>query len=391
LSTKQGQQYVEKIKEHAHSLGFSLCGVTTPESPMHLEEYHKWLSDGLHADMKYMSNERARHMRANPKDIFPDCKSILVVATNYYQGELSGTSADVIPGKVARYAWGKDYHTVMKHRLQELMGFVESVVGKPVKYRLYVDTGPLLERELAQRAGLGWIGKNTMLINHNVGSWTLLAEAMLDLWLPPDEPYVVDRCGSCTFCIDACPTDAIMSEPRRIDSNKCISYLTIEHRGTISSDKRADLHDWVFGCDICQDVCPWNNRFATDEHDVDFAPVYPLPHLSPHKLLQMDQAEFSGTFSGSPVKRTKRSGLLRNASVVLGNNRDNKSIHVLADSLVEDPDPIIRAHSAWALGQIGDTRAVNLLNYAFDNEADTDVLVEIKSALEELSNQKKWQ
>tara|TARA_Y100000590_G_C15743037_1_gene1020968 strand:+ start:5244 stop:6419 length:1176 start_codon:yes stop_codon:yes gene_type:complete len=391
LSTKEEHQYAKKIKEQAYNLGFSLCGITTPESPLHLEEYHKWLSDGLHADMEYMGNDRARHMRANPKDIFPECKSILVVASNYYQGEFLHPSSDAISGKVARYAWGKDYHTVMKHRLQELMGFVESVSGKPVRYRLYVDTGPLLERELAQRAGLGWIGKNTMLINHNIGSWTLLAEAMLDIWLPPDEPYIVDRCGSCTFCIDACPTDAIMSDPRRIDSNKCISYLTIEHRGAINSDRRSDLDDWVFGCDICQDVCPWNNRFAMVEHDVDFAPVYPLPHLDLHNLLQMDQSEFSRTFSGSPVKRTKRSGLIRNASVALGNHGDDKSIHALANSLSEDPDPIIRAHSAWALGKIGDIKAVNLLNCACDNEDDVDVLVEIKAALEELSNQKKKQ
>ena len=289
---------------------------------------------------------------------------------------------------MARYAWGKDYHIVVKQRLQQLMGFVESVVGKPVRHRLYVDTGPLLERELAQRAGLGWIGKNTMLINHNVGSWTLLAEAMLDIWLPPDEPYVDDRCGSCTFCIDACPTDAIMSEPRRIDSNRCISYLTIEHRGAIPTHKRVDLDDWVFGCDICQDVCPWNNRFAKVEHDVDFAPNSPLPHLSPHNLLNMNQAEFSKQFSGSPVKRTKRSGLLRNASVVLGNRVDNKSIRTLANSLTEDPDPIVRAHSAWALGQIGGANVVGLLSGAQDNEIDADVLIEIQSALCELSNQK---
>ena len=227
-----------------------------------------------------------------------------------------------------------------------------------------------------------------MLINHDVGSWTLLAEAMLDIWLPPDDPYVDDRCGSCTFCIDACPTDAIMSEPRRIDSNRCISYLTIEHRGAIPGNKRVDLDDWVFGCDICQDVCPWNNRFAKVEHDVDFAPRDPLPHLSPHNLLDMDQVEFSKKFSGSPVKRTKRSGLLRNASVVLGNCVDNKAIHTLTTSLTGDSDPIIRAHSAWALGQIDDGRIVKLLSDAQDNETDADVLIEIQSALDEFPSRK---
>ena len=382
------RQYADKIKEYAHSLGFDLCGITTPEPPAHLKEYRKWLSDGLHADMEYMSNDRARRSRANPKRIFPECKSILVVAANYYQGEFSGPGSDTTSGKVARYAWGRDYHTVLLQRLQELMSFVESVAGRPVRYRLYVDTGPLLERELAQRAGLGWIGKNTMLINHEIGSWTLLAEAMLDLWLPPDEPYVADRCGSCTLCIDACPTDAIMSEPRRIDSNRCISYLTIEHRGAIASDKRASLEDWVFGCDICQDVCPWNNRFSTPKHDRDFAPFSPLPHLNPHSLLSMNQLEFSNVFSGSPVKRSKRSGLLRNASVILGNCGDRNSIHVLATSITEDPDPIVRAHSAWALGQIGHEEAVSLLRYAQENESDAAVRIEIKDALDELANQK---
>ena len=388
MNKKQAHQYADRIKEYAHKLGFDLCGITTPEPPAHLNEYHKWLGDGLHAGMEYMSNDRARLGRANPKYIFPECKSILVLAVNYYQGEFLGPGTDGTSGKVARYAWGKDYHTVLLKRLQELMSFLESVAGRSVNYRLYVDTGPLLERELAQRAGLGWIGKNTMLINHEIGSWTLLAEAMLDLWLPPDEPYVDDRCGSCTLCIDACPTDAIMSEPRRIDSNRCISYLTIEHKGAIPADKRAGLEDWVFGCDICQDVCPWNNRFATPEYDVDFAPFSPMPHLNPHSLLSMDQLEFSNVFSGSPVKRTKRSGLLRNASVILGNLGDSNSTHVLASSLTEDSDPIVRAHSAWALGQIGHAEVVNLLRYAHENESDADVLVEIKAALDKLSNQK---
>jgi len=380
-------QYADRIKEHAYELGFNLCGITTPEPPEHLKEYSKWLRDGLHAGMEYMGNDRARRSRANPKHIFPECKSILVVAANYYQGSFPGPDVDTISGKVARYAWGKDYHTVLLKRLQKLMIFVESMVGRPVNHRLYVDTGPLLEKELAQRAGLGWIGKNTMLINHEIGSWTLLAEAMLDLRLPPDEPYIDDRCGSCTLCIDACPTNAIMSEPRRIDSNKCISYLTIEHKGAIPADKRDGLQDWVFGCDICQDVCPWNNRFETPENDLDFTPSYPLPHLDLHSLLNMDQSEFSNVFSGSPIKRTKRGGLLRNTSVVLGNHGNIKSTHTLTTSLIKDPDPTVRAHCAWALGQIGHTEVVSWLKYAQENESDSDVLVEIKYALDVLSNQ----
>ncbi len=373
----------QQIKQRASELGFALCGVTTPDAPPHQEEYAQWLADDMHGEMGYLATERARERRADPRMILPECESILTLAMNYFQGEWPHT-AEEHTGRVARYAWNDDYHDVMLERLQELVEFITTEADRPIAHKIYTDTGPLLERELAQRAGLGWIGKNTNLINPRIGSWLLLAEVLLDVSLPPDEPLTTDHCGTCTACITACPTDAILTDPRRVDSRRCISYLTIETKGEIEEDMRAGIGDWVFGCDICQDVCPWNVRFAEANLDPAFAPRTTIPNPELTALLAMSQEEFSRTFRGSPIKRTKRRGLLRNACVVLSNSGNATAVPALAEALSNSEEPVIRAHAAWALGEIASLKAHEVLSRADAKENDLSVMSEIEAALERI-------
>ena len=370
------------IKAHARALGFSACGITTPEPPPHLTQFERWLRDGMHAGMHYLASEHARTRRADPLRILPGCQSIIMLATNYYQGEPAAAEPGPPRAKVARYAWNDDYHHTLLERMRALHAYIEASCGEPVAQRMYADTGPLLERELAQRAGIGWIGKNTMLINPRVGSWTLLSEILLAWPLPADPPFMADRCGSCTRCIDACPTQAILPDERRVDSRRCISYLTIEERGAIAATLRPSLQDWVFGCDICQDVCPWNVRFAQPTDDEAFLARSPLPEPRLQDLLLSTAAQFSETYKGSPLKRAKRSGMARNAAVALGAQRAQTAQPALAAALQHDAAAGVRAHAAWALGQLADAPSRAALQAALLTEHDAAVRNEITAALD---------
>ena len=346
----------QAIKDKARQLGFILAGVTTPEPPPHYSTFENWLAQGHHGTMDYLANERSRTRRADPRQILPECKSILVLATPYNppnsRQSSSGTASTTyrdpgeITGKIASYAWGDDYHDVLPARMKELIQFIEEQVGGPVKNRWYTDTGPILERDLAQRAGIGWIGKNTCLINPKQGSYFLLSEILLDLALEPDLPMLTDHCGTCTLCIEACPTDCILPD-RTIDARRCISYLTIELKDGIPTELREKIGDWVFGCDICQMVCPWN-RFAT-EGDPAFGDENPLQSLTDE--LPITAQEFNQRFKQSPVKRPKRRGYLRNVAVALGNTGDRFALPVLNRAL-EDPEPLVREHAKWAIEKI---------------------------------------
>ena len=255
----------QEIKEEARRLGFVLAGVTTPEPPPHAAFFENWLSLDRHGRMGYLATERSRLCRGDPRQIMPECKSILVLAMPYSNPASASPSLSQPDTKrsrvrIAAYAWGRDYHDVIPERAKALVAFIEQRANRPVLSRCYTDTGPILERDLAQRAGLGWIGKNTCLINPTLGSYFLLAEILLDLDLQPDAVFETDHCGSCTRCIQACPTDCILPD-RSIDARRCISYLTIELKEAIPLELRPRMGDWIFGCDICQMVCPWN-RFA---------------------------------------------------------------------------------------------------------------------------------
>ena len=336
-----------RIKAQAYGLGFDLVGLTRA-GPAHTSDtFEGWLQAGHAGEMHYL--ERGAEKRRDSRLPVDGARSAVVVAMSYGGREPSGP--------VARYARGDDYHDVMVARLRALHACVDTWVGAEVRGKAYVDTGPILERDLARRAGLGWFGKNTMLINRGIGSFFFLGVLLLDLDLEPDAPFETEHCGTCTRCLDACPTDAL-SKPGVLDARRCISYLTIELTGAIPPDLREPIDGLLYGCDICQDVCPWNVRFARD-----------LPADSPYtaratlgandaralarELLGMTHSEFSAAFTGSPMKRAKLRGLKRNAAVVLGNVGTTDDAGVLTRAL-DDEEPLVREHAAWALRRIED-------------------------------------
>ena len=368
------------VKAEARRLGFHLVGVTTPEPPPHLDIYERWLENGQYADMDWIATGRARERRADPRLVLPECKSILVLGIAYPPSPPPiSLEAGKDAGKIASYALGADYHDVLPPRLHSIVAFIESQVGEPIPNRCYTDTGPILERELAQRAGLGWIGKNTCLIDPKMGSYFLLAEILLGFELEIDPSFTSDHCGTCTRCLEACPTSCILPD-RTVDANRCISYLTIEHRDFIPQDLRPVMQDWVFGCDVCQQVCPWNQKFAAPICDKAFSPnpEEVLPTL--RQELSLSPQEFNRKFQNSPVKRARRRGYLRNVAVTLGNGGNPENIPALIQAL-RDSEPLIRGHAAWALGRIGGKKAVQALRHARENEVDPRVLAEIEAAI----------
>jgi epoxyqueuosine reductase len=360
------------LKAESLRQGFALAGITTPEPPPHLDCYAAWLEAGRHGEMAYLSSERGRSGRADPASLLPGCRSILVLAVNYTPARPSPG-----PAHIAAYARGDDYHDVLPSRARAVIEALQHQLGRPVGARICCDTGPLLERELAQRAGLGWIGRNTCLISPVLGSLTLLLEILLDLRLPPDAAFEADRCGSCHRCVDACPTGCILPD-RTIDSRRCISYLTIESRSEIPRSARPAVGGWLFGCDLCQTVCPWNERMSFATADSCFAPR-PSPH--PPDLAALLTSTAPSFLRRSPLKRARRAGLARNAAVVAGNLRSGEHLDALGQALLTDPDAMVRGHVAWALGELNLPDARELLQRAREQETDASVLMEIEAAL----------
>jgi epoxyqueuosine reductase len=300
------------IKAQAYGLGFDLTGITTLGPAETASAFSEWLDRGYHGDMAYMA--RTAEKRIDSRRPLEGMRSAIVVAMSY--------GGDQPPGPVARYARGDDYHDIVLDRLQQLHAWIDAQLGAHVNGKAYVDTGPILERDLARRAGLGWFGKNTTLINPRGGSFFFLAALLLDLDLSPDEPFSTEHCGSCTRCLDACPTGALI-EPRVLDSNRCISYLTIEQKGEIPERFRPQIGDLLYGCDICQEVCPWNKKFALPLREDAFRPRPAIAGKDAQTLardiIAMSDEDFRIAFKGSPMKRAKLHGLKRNAAVVIGN------------------------------------------------------------------------
>lgn len=373
------RQYPQAIKAEARRLGFELVGITSVQPPQTYPVFEQWLREGRHGEMGYLETERSRSCRSNIRQILPECCSVVVVGMRYPNP--GDASAPPGCGRVAAYAWGEDYHAVIPPRLESLGKFIERLTGQPVLQRGYTDTGPLLERDLAQRAGLGWIGKNTCLIHPRKGSYFLLGELLLGLELSPDEAFTADHCGSCTRCIEACPTACILPD-RTLDARRCISYLTIELKGSIPPELRPQMGDWVFGCDVCQQVCPWNIRFAPPSSPARPAAnlVEPFPDLI--EILSLTREAFNRRYKNTALKRTKRRGLLRNAAVALGNLGDPAAVPALQHCLQTDDETLVRGHAAWALGQIGGAAARKALQHALAAEPDPDVQREIRLALE---------
>jgi epoxyqueuosine reductase len=334
----------ERLKARAFGLGFDVVGVTALGAPPTYDAFDAWLARGHHGEMRYLEGNGAA-LRADARLPHIGATHAVVCAKDY--------GGRTPRGPIARYARGDDYHDVMRQRLRELAAWLEDETGAPIDARPYVDSGPVLERDLAQRAGLGWFGKNTMLIDPRGGSYRLLCALFVRATLREDAPFDADRCGSCTRCLDACPTDAFVA-PRVLDATRCISYLTIEHRGEIPVELRSAIGEWIFGCDVCQEVCPWNVRFARDVHDAAFAPRAALDGVSSvalaRLLLTMSPSDYAQTFRRSAVKRAKLWMLQRNAAVVLGNVGGEGDAEFLLPLHVSHD--VVREHVAWAIEQI---------------------------------------
>jgi epoxyqueuosine reductase len=345
------------VKRHlvdfAQALGFDSCRVATCAAPTHANEFRNWLEEGAHGEMEYMA--RGEEKRRDPQNVLPGAKSIIVLALNYFQGVeagvspankgAAGTAAATSTGRIARYAWGDDYHDVIAAKLAKIDNFLREFGGQQ---KCYVDTGPILERDHAALAGIGWHGKSTMLIDEKLGTWFFLAEILTTLELPADEP-ARDRCGTCERCVKACPTGAITA-PHKLDARRCISYLTIELKSSIPLELRPLIDDRIFGCDDCLDACPWN-RFAQVSHETAFAARRSTISFSLRDYLALNENEFRNLFRNSPIKRIKRRGFLRNVCVALGNVGTSDDLPAL-ELAATDHEPLISEHAAWAIGRI---------------------------------------
>lgn len=332
--------------------GFELAGIAPVDEFAELKRFPDWVAAGHAGEMKYLEarNQAGELRRASLKSAFPWARSVIVCAINYNTPHPYSTQVNKAGhGWISRYAWSReDYHDSVLGRLREVESRLKAIAEEQIETRSYVDTGPIVERVYAKYAGVGWLGKNTCLINQKIGSWLFLGVIVTSLQLTPDLP-AADRCGSCTRCIEACPTQAFIA-PHQLDSNKCISYLTIEKRGTIPEDLRTDMGHHVIGCDICQDVCPWNRKAPTTDK-LEFQPREGLLNPVLAWLAEISEEEFRQKFRGSPVKRAKRNGLRRNALIAIG-NRGNRSHLPFVNRALEDPDPTISDAAKWAQQQI---------------------------------------
>jgi epoxyqueuosine reductase len=376
------------LRRAAHEMGFSLVGVTPARASEHTAFYRGWIDAGRHGEMAYLARPDAVARRADLSLTMPEAVTCVVVAHEYMQEDPPGVPEDPSRAVIARYARGADYHDVLKGKLVDLLAWLDRRVEGGVRGRPYVDTGPILERELARRAGLGWFGRNTMLIHPGRGSYFFLGVLLVDAPLAETQPFEEDRCGTCRACLDACPTGALLGRDTAgapvIDARRCISYLTIELRGPIPRELRSAVGNRVFGCDICQEVCPWNEQFARPAVEPAYrqraetsAPS--LVELAT-RLLDTDEEGFRRMFGRSAIRRAKRAGLLRNVCVALGNWGGAGAVAPLVRAL-GDAAPLVRGHAAWALGRIGSHEARAALAAARTSEPDLDVREELVAAL----------
>ncbi len=341
-----------KVVAFARGVGFDSCRVATCRPPPHANEFHTWLEDGAHGEMHYM--KRGAEKRSDPQRVLPRAKSIIVLALNYWQGNFRRSPASATlrrgrqtaaTGRIARYAWGDDYHDVITAKLDKIDNYLREFGGEQ---KCYVDTGPILERDHAAAAGIGWHGKSTMLVDPKLGTYFFLAEIFTTLELPPDAPQG-DRCGTCERCITACPTGAIAA-PHRLDARRCISYLTIELKTSIPAELRPLIGDRIFGCDDCLDACPWN-RFAQVSRESAFAAQRSTIGVALRDYLDLNDEQFREMFRYSPINRIKRRGFLRNVCVALGNVGDESDLPALGRA-GDDVEPLIAEHAQWAINRI---------------------------------------
>ena len=371
-------QQSDLIKRLAREVGFDLAGIAPAVTPTGYHSFLDWLNQGYAGEMRYL--ERRREAYEHPRYVMSSVRSVLMLTLNYQTEappEVTGTEA-----RVSRYAWGTtDYHKVIRKKLKQLSRLIREQYPD-CETRGVVDTAPLLERDFAQLAGLGWIGKNTLLLNKREGSWFFLAGLLLSDELEYDEPQQTSHCGTCTRCLEACPTEAFV-EAGTLDARKCISYLTIELRDQpIPAELRTGMQDWMFGCDVCQEVCPWNRK-APISGEPAFQPVETFTPVDACELLTLDDTAFQERFQSTPMSRARRAGLLRNAAIVLGNRGDQSAVPALS-GVLNDEESLIRGAAVWALGQLGDSTTVEVLQARLEIETETDVIEELKQALAKL-------
>ena len=365
----------ERLKAEALRLGFDLAAATHATVPPGLDRFHRWLDAGYAGQMSYLTDRRAAYH--HPANVSKAAQSLLVLAVNYRSVDPSPATPGT--GRVSRYAWGLEYHDLIRRRLNCLADFHRQIVPD-ASVRGVIDTAPLLERDFAQLAGLGWIGKNTMLINRRLGSWLFLATLLTSEELEYDQPTAADYCGSCRACLDACPTGALV-DAHTLDARRCISYLTVETSGDLPSEFRRPVGDRVLGCDACQEVCPWNRRAPATPDEA----FWPLPEMNPLDLaglFALDDEAFRARFHHTPFWRAKRRGILRNAAIVLGNRPSTEAIPALAKG-INDAQATVRAASAWALGRHTGPVARDALEDRRAIESDAGVREEIESALDD--------
>jgi epoxyqueuosine reductase len=373
-----------RLHERAHDLGFDLVGVAPAHPTPYLDAYHSWIARGYHGEMGYMARPDRVERRQAPDIVVPGVRSVICVGLNYYPGALPApVERDPSRGLVSNYAWGVDYHDLMVPRLEQLAAFIAAEVGAKTghraAHRAYVDTGPVLERAYANQAGLGFIGKNTCLIHPDKGSWLFLGEILVDVELDPTAELSGVSCGTCRRCLDVCPTGALVA-PYVLDARRCISYLTIELKGLIPPKLRPLMGNWIYGCDVCQAVCPWQ-RFAQPTADRSFwaaGPDRAAPALL--DLVEMDEEAFRRRYRDSPVFRIGRARLLRNVAVALGNWGSGQAVPALVRTLT-DVEPLVRGHAAWALGAIGGPEVRSALKGALRSEPDPWVQHEMQMAV----------
>jgi epoxyqueuosine reductase len=364
----------ETIRDEARRLGFDAVGFAAAEAAPEVSAgLDAWLADGIHGDMGWMAATAAR--RRDPRALWPDARSVVVLGMNY------GPAGDPLAlldqrarGSISVYAQGRDYHDVVKSRLKTLARLIHERFAAEVK--VFVDTAPVMEKPLAERAGIGWQGKHTNLVSRDLGSWLFLGEVFTTLALPPDAAES-DHCGQCRRCLDICPTDAF-PEPYRLDARRCISYLTIEHKGPIPHEFRTAIGNRIYGCDDCLAVCPWN-KFAQRAHESSFAPRAELTAPRLADLARLDDAGFRQVFSGSAIKRIGRDRFVRNVAIALGNSGDAAQA-VLVESLLDDASPLVRGAAVWALARLDSVRAGHLRETCLQQETDADVRAEWMAA-----------
>jgi epoxyqueuosine reductase len=371
----------KQLKTRAGELGFTLSGVCPAAPPPGFARFDEWLSSGYAGQMHYLADRREAY--ADPKNVLDGARSIVMLAMNYRTAEPAAPSAG--QGRISRYAWGDaDYHDLIRERLNELADHLREC-APGAKVRGVVDTAPLLEREFAQLAGLGWTGKNTLLINCQQGSWFFLAALITDIELAYDTAHETDHCGTCRACLDACPTNAF-PQPYVLDASRCISYLTIELREAVPTELRPGIGDWLFGCDVCQDVCPWNSR-APHTREAAFEPRAGSNPIDLIRLFELDDAAFRQRFRSTPLWRAKRRGLLRNAAIVLGNGPTPEAIPALVRGL-NDNESLVRGACAWALGRHPYAEVLDALHGRRKIETDAEVLGDIHAAISERRRRK---